>query len=193
VRQADRESQDQGPSVRHPLLEGQAGGGARRLRVRRALLLYGTAAAAYAVDRVTKVLAERFLADGPPIELIPGAVHLRFTTNPGGAFGLFGGLAWLFVAIGVVVAAFVLLASRNLPSWASAVGLGLVLGGALGNLTDRVIRGPGISGEVVDFIDLRIWPVFNLADSAIVVGAAVLLLVSIRRERGDGGGGNSGA
>jgi signal peptidase II len=95
------------------------------------------------------------------------------------------------VAIGVVVAASVLLASRNLPSWVSAVGLGLVLGGALGNLTDRFIRGPGISGEVIDFIDLRIWPVFNLADSAIVVGAAVLLLSSIRRERGHEASGNA--
>jgi signal peptidase II len=129
------------------------------------------------------MLAERFLAGGPPIELVSGAVQLRFTTNPGGAFGLFGGLGWLFVAIGVVVAAVVLLVSRNLPSWSSAVGLGLVLGGALGNLTDRFIRGPGFSGEVVDFIDLRIWPVFNLADSAIVVGAGVLLIASVRRER----------
>jgi signal peptidase II len=96
------------------------------------------------------------------------------------------------VAIGVAVAAFVLLASRNLPSSASAVGLGLVLGGALGNLTDRFIRGPGISGEVVDFIDLRIWPVFNLADSAIVVGAAVLLLTSILAERGQRASGDTG-
>ncbi|HEV3474690.1 MAG TPA: signal peptidase II, partial [Actinomycetota bacterium] len=152
-------------------------------RARRALLLYGTAATAYALDRVTKVLAERFLAGGPPIELIPGVVQLRFTTNPGGAFGLFGGFGWLFVAIGVVVAAVVLLASRNLPSWTSAIGLGLVLGGALGNLTDRFIRGPGFSGEVIDFIDFHIWPVFNLADSAIVVGAGVLLIASIRRDR----------
>jgi signal peptidase II len=117
-------------------------------------------------------------------------VQLRFTTNPGGAFGLFGGLAWLFVAFGAVVAAAVLLASRNLPSWVSAVGLGLILGGALGNLTDRFLRGPGFSGEVVDFIDLRIWPVFNLADSAIVLGAAVLLVASLRRDRADEAGRN---
>jgi signal peptidase II len=137
----------------------------------------------YVADRVTKILAERFLQGADPVEIIPGIFQLRFTTNPGGAFGLFGGLTWLFVATSVVVVMVVLLASRNLPGRLSAVGLGLVLGGALGNLTDRFVRGPGFSGEVVDFLDLRVWPVFNLADSAIVVGAAVLVIHSFRRER----------
>ena len=62
-----------------------------------------------------------------------------------------------------------------------SVGLGLVLGGALGNLTDRVVRGSGLNGRVVDFIDFRVWPVFNLADSAIVIGAALILLAGVRR------------
>lgn len=110
-------------------------------------------------------------------------LQLRFTTNPGGAFGLFGSLPALFVIISVGVIVVVLLASRRLPSAATAVGLGLVLGGALGNLTDRLVRGAGLSGEVVDFIDLHVWPVFNVADSALVVGAAVLLISGIRRER----------
>jgi signal peptidase II len=141
------------------------------------------AGAVYVADRITKILVERFLQDRPPIELIPGIFQLRFTTNPGGAFGLFGGLTWLFVATSIVVATVVVVASRNLPGRSAAVGLGLVLGGALGNLTDRVIRGAGFSGEVVDFLDLMVWPVFNLADSAIVIGAAVLLIGSLRRER----------
>jgi signal peptidase II len=153
------------------------------MRRRLAFTLYLVAAAVYAADRITKALAERLLQGGPPIELIPGVFQLRFTTNPGGAFGLFGGLTWLFVATSIVVAVVVVVASRNLPGQAAAVGLGLVLGGALGNLTDRVIRGAGFSGEVVDFLDLMVWPVFNLADSAIVVGAAVLLIGSFRRER----------
>ncbi len=110
-------------------------------------------------------------------------LQLRFTTNPGGAFGLFGSVPALFVAISVLVVLVVLIASRNLPSTAAAVGLGLVFGGALGNLTDRVVRGPGFSGEVVDFIDFHVWPVFNLADSALVVGAGVLLVSGIRRDR----------
>jgi signal peptidase II len=152
------------------------------VRPRLALLLYSAAGLVYALDRVTKVLAEQHLSGRPPVEIVPGVVQLRFTTNPGGAFGLFGGAAWLFVLASVVVIVAVVVSSRRLPSALAAVSLGFVLGGALGNLTDRVIRGPAFSGEVVDFIDFQVWPVFNLADSAIVVGAALLLLSSFRRE-----------
>ena len=152
------------------------------MRLRLAALLYSAAAVAYALDRLTKALAEARLQGRPPVEVIPGVVELRFTTNPGGAFGLFGGAAWLFVLASVVVIVAVVVSSRNLPSALAAVALGMVLGGALGNLTDRVLRGPGFSGEVVDFIDFQVWPVFNLADSAIVIGAALLLLSSFRKE-----------
>jgi signal peptidase II len=131
------------------------------------------------------VLAEELLQGRPPVELIPAVLQLRFTTNPGGAFGLFGSVPGLFAVISVLVVAAILIASRDLPSTSSAVGLGLVLAGAVGNLTDRAIRGPGFSGEVVDFIDLHVWPVFNLADSALVVGAAVLVIAGIRRDRRD--------
>jgi signal peptidase II len=161
---------------------GRAGRGTPLTRRRRLTgLLYTTAAIAYGFDRLTKWQAEEHLAGRPPIELIPGVLQLRYTTNPGGAFGLFGGLTWLFVAVSVVVIVVVLLASRDLPGPFPAVGLGLVLAGAVGNLTDRMIRGPRFSGEVVDFIDLHVWPVFNLADSAIVVGAAILLVHGLRR------------
>jgi signal peptidase II len=147
------------------------------------VILYAVAAGAYALDRATKILVEELLEGHDPVEVISGVLQLRFTTNPGGAFGLFGGLGWLFVLISVLVIFVVLWASRNLPSTVSSVGLGLILGGAVGNLTDRFIRGPGFSGEVVDFIDFHVWPVFNLADSAIVVGAAILLVSGIRRDR----------
>jgi signal peptidase II len=147
------------------------------------LVLYGIAALVYAIDRVTKMLVEANLQDRPPVELIPGVLELRFTTNPGGAFGVFGDLSWLFVLISVIVVGAIVFASRNLPSTVSAVGLGLVLGGAIGNLTDRLLRGPALGGEVVDFIDLQVWPVFNLADTGIVVGAALLLLSGLRRDR----------
>ena len=149
-------------------------------------LLYATGDLAYTLDRVTKVLAERHLEGRPAIDVIRGVLRLRFTTNPGGAFGLFGGLGWLFVTASVVVIVVILFASRRLPSGPSAVALGLVLGGALGNLTDRMIRGPGFSGEVVDFLDLRIWPVFNVADSCIVIGAVMLLILGLRPSRTDG-------
>lgn len=141
------------------------------------------AAVVYLVDRVTKVLAETHLEGRPPVELIPGVLQLRFTTNPGGAFGLFGNLSLLFVVFSVVVIGVVILASRNLPGRLSAVALGLILGGAVGNLTDRLIRADGFRGEVVDFIDFHVWPVFNAADSAIVIGAALLLIQSFRRDR----------
>jgi signal peptidase II len=138
------------------------------------------AAAVYALDRATKWLAEEHLQGGPPIELISGVLRLRFVTNPGGAFGVFGGLTWLFVAVSVLVIGVVIVASFELPKRVTAVGLGLILAGALGNLTDRWLRGDGFSGEVVDFIDFHVWPVFNLADSAIVIGAAALFLAGLR-------------
>ena len=147
------------------------------------MILYGVAGTAYALDRVTKILAEQLLEGREPVVVISGVLQLRFTTNPGGAFGLFGGMGWLFVLISILVIVVVLVASRNLPSTVSSVGLGLILGGAVGNLTDRFIRGPGFSGEVVDFIDFHVWPVFNLADSAIVIGAAILLFSGLRRDR----------
>jgi signal peptidase II len=141
------------------------------------------AALVYVLDRVTKALAENRLQGREPVEIIPGVLQLRFTTNPGGAFGLFGEASWLFVTISAVVIVVVIVASMRLPSAITAVGLGLVLGGAVGNVTDRLIRGPGFSGEVVDFIDVHVWPVFNLADSGIVLGAAILLLSGLRRDR----------
>ena len=145
--------------------------------------MYGIAALIYGLDRLTKWLAEEHLEGRSPVVLIPRVLQLRFTTNPGGAFGLFGGLTWLFVLISVVVIIVVVAASFDLPARASAVGLGFILAGAVGNLTDRAIRGDGFSGEVVDFVDLHVWPVFNVADSAIVIGAAILFVLGIRRDR----------
>ena len=109
-------------------------------------------------------------------------LHLNFTENSGGAFSLFGGQPWLFFAATLVVSVAIVVASVRVRSKASAVALGLILGGAMGNLTDRLIRGPGVSGKVVDFIDFRMWPVFNLADSAIVIGALMMVLAGMRRE-----------
>jgi signal peptidase II len=150
-------------------------------RARLAAVLYGVGAAAYLLDRVTKLVVERNLAGGPPIVLIPGVLQLRYTSNAGGAFGLFGGQPWLFLTATLAVCAVIAFLSTRLPSRLSAVGLGLILGGALGNLTDRILHGPGVSGEVTDFIDFHIWPVFNAADSAIVIGAALVMLASLRQ------------
>ena len=151
---------------------------ARRLRL--APLVFATAAGAYALDRVTKILAEHLLP-GNPVTLIPGVLHLTYTTNRGGAFGLFGNAPYLFLAATLVVCLAIVIASVGVTRPVLAGGMGLVLGGALGNLTDRIVRGDGLDGRVIDFVDFRVWPVFNLADAAIVVGAALILLAGLRR------------
>lgn len=153
-------------------------------RGRLAAILYGVAVAAYLLDRLTKYLAEQHLAGRPPIQVIPSVIHLRYTTNAGGAFGFFGNQPWLFFFATLVVCVAIVVASIRPSSLAGAIGFGLILAGALGNLTDRIIRGPGVSGRVIDFIDLQVWPVFNLADSAIVIGALTVLLAGVRRQRG---------
>jgi signal peptidase II len=146
-----------------------------------AIVLFGSAAFAYGLDRVTKLLAESRLASRPPIRLIPHVLDLTYTTNSGGAFGLLRGQPWLFFAASAVVCAAIVLASSKLSSLWTSIGLGLILGGALGNLTDRLIHGPGVTGLVVDFIYLHHWPVFNAADSAIVVGTVVVVLAGFSR------------
>ncbi len=154
---------------------------------RLAAVLYGVAALVYVLDRITKVWAEAALADRPPVEVIPGVLHLTYTTNSGGAFGLGQSASWLFAGATILVAAVVVVVSTRLTWRLTAVALGFVLGGALGNLTDRALDGPGLTGRVIDFIDVRIWPVFNVADSAVVVGAVLLTLSSFRREEPEAG------
>ena len=152
---------------------------------RLAAWLFGIAAVTYLVDRLTKIWAERVLATRPPVQILSGVLQLNFTTNSGGAFSIGGSAPWVFAGASVIVVAFIVVASFRIVRPAVAVALGLVLGGALGNLTDRVVRGPGLSGRVIDFIDLHVWPVFNVADSAIVLGAVILLVSSLGgRERG---------
>ena len=154
---------------------------------RLAAILYAVAAAAYALDRITKAWAEASLADRPPIEVISGILHLTYTTNSGGAFGLGQSAPWLFAAATIVVVGIIVVVSTRLTWVLTAMALGLVLGGALGNLTDRAIRGPGLSGRVIDFVDVRVWPVFNVADSAVLIGAVLLAVSSFRREEPEAG------
>jgi signal peptidase II len=149
-----------------------------------AILLLAAGATVYGLDRLTKAIAEDHLAGRPPIVVIPKVVQLRFATNSGGAFSLFPNHPWVFFAATIVVCAVILVSSFRLTSTLGAAALGLVLGGALGNLTDRIIRGPGVSGRVVDFIDFHVWPVFNVADSCIVIGALLLVFAGVRREAG---------
>jgi signal peptidase II len=151
---------------------------------RGATILFGTAACVFAVDRLTKIWAEHTLADRP-IDLIRGVLTLRLTTNSGGAFSLGQSAPWFFAAATIVVSALIVLTSFHRRSVWSSVALGLILGGALGNLADRVLRGPGLGGHVVDFIDFHVWPVFNVADSAVVIGAILLAASTFRDGRED--------
>lgn len=134
------------------------------------------------LDQVTKDLALKALADGP-IHLIDGALTLRLTYNPGGAFGLLQGLPGFFLVATIVVTGVVLLWARHLEGARYLVPLGLVLGGGFGNLTDRIFR--DTDGAVVDFVDLHVWPVFNLADSCIVIGVLTLLVLTARTPEPD--------
>jgi signal peptidase II len=151
-------------------------------RARLALWLFGIAGATFVLDRLSKAWVEATLSDRGPIELIPGVLRLTYTTNSGGAFGLGRSAPWLFAGATILVSIAIAIASTRLPRLGVAVSLGLILGGALGNLADRALNGPGLSGHVTDFIDFRIWPVFNLADTAIVIGAIVLAIVTSRRD-----------
>ncbi len=151
---------------------GRADRAARRSHV---ALVYVAALTVFVVDRVTKLWAEGSLRGHRPIVLIRGVLDLSYTTNSGGAFSVFTNAPWLFFGASVVISAGIVWLSFRVTSATAAAGLGLILGGAIGNLTDRLTRGSGVSGQVVDFVHLHLWPTFNLADSSIVVGAIVVL------------------
>jgi signal peptidase II len=151
---------------------------------RGAAILFTTAAAAYLLDRLSKLWAENRL-EGHPIVLIKGVLTLQFTTNSGGAFSLGQSAPWLFAGFTLGVAVLIVATAFRQRSVLTSLALGLVLGGALGNLTDRIVRASGMRGRVIDFIDLHIWPVFNVADSAVVVGALLLGWSALRSERAD--------
>ncbi len=138
-----------------------------------------------AADQLAKTWALRALADRT-IDLV-GSLRLRLVFNTGSAFSIGAGLGPVLVLVGVVVVIVLLRASRDLVGTPALVALGLVLGGAIGNLADRVLRGGEglLSGAVVDFVDLQWWPVFNVADMAICAGVALLAL-ALGRE-GSGG------
>ncbi|HEX9016151.1 MAG TPA: signal peptidase II [Chloroflexota bacterium] len=131
------------------------------------------AAVVLAADQATKATVRQQLSDGgnASIPLFGGLVRLSYVENRGSAFGLFQNQSLFFIVVGVLVIAGILVGQRFVPAHrtALAISLGMPLGGAAGNLLDRIRQ-----GFVFDFIDLKWWPVFNVADSAIVVGVLVL-------------------
>jgi len=166
-----------------PLSEGPEGAAGRS----RLVLLLAVAAAVLVADALSKALVVRELSDRDPVTLLGGLLTLRLVRNPGAAFGFAQGLTIAFTVVAVGVVVVILRLSRRLRSTPWAIALGLVLGGAIGNLVDRLFRAPGPGrGHVVDFLELPHWPVFNLADSAIVTAAVLMVMLSARGASYDG-------
>jgi signal peptidase II len=167
--------------------------GETTLPPRRVGLLIVVAVLALAVDVLSKVLVVAKLEGHPPLKLAGGALYLVVFRNSGAAFSMATGMTWVLslIALGVVTA--IIWTAPRLRSAGWAVGLGLVLAGALGNLADRIFRTPGpLRGHVVDFLSLfspdgHVWPVFNAADSAICVGGALIVLMALLGKDFDGG------
>jgi len=139
------------------------------------------------LDVATKVAVVAELEGRRTLELLGGQLLIRVTRNPGAAFSFAEGATVLFTAVAIAVVVVIVRVSRRLHSRGWAVALGLLLGGASGNLVDRLLRSPGPGrGAVVDFIDFQVWPSFNVADSAIVVGGLLAVLLSFRGIEVDG-------
>ncbi|WP_302851399.1 signal peptidase II [Actinomadura sp. WMMB 499] len=150
-------------------------------------MLAVVAVVALAADIVTKMIVVATLQGEEPIRLLGGLLTLRETRNSGAAFSIGTGYTVVFtvIASGVVVA--IIWTGRNLRSMPWAICLGLMLGGALGNLVDRVFRAPApLEGHVVDWIQVPNWPVFNLADSAVVCGGVLAVVLAARGLQIDG-------
>jgi signal peptidase II len=139
------------------------------------------AVAVLVLDQITKAWAVAVLDDGP-IDIIDGFVRFALARNPGAAFSILQDRGTLLAIFALVTVGVILAVMRDLHRTADVVGLALVLGGAVGNLADRVFRGGGLfDGAVVDFIDVGSFPSFNVADSAITIGVVLVLLGALRK------------
>jgi signal peptidase II len=150
---------------------------------RRRLLvaLAAVAGLVYLADQVTKAWVSASLEPEQPRDLLGSVLRLNLIHNSGAAFSIATGATWVLTLIASAVVVFILFTARRLGSPGWALALGLLLGGSLGNLTDRMLRAPGPGrGEVVDFLQLPNFPVFNIGDSAIVTAACLIGLLAFR-------------
>ena len=152
-----------------------------RVASRSTVITVAVAAVVIAVDQLTKAWAVNTLADGHDIDVI-WTLRFHLTFNGGMAFSQGRGLGPVIGALGLVVVVVLVVSARKGTSKLGAVAVGMVIGGAAGNLLDRLFRSDDgfLQGRVVDFIDLQWWPIFNVADAAVVIGGALLLLASLR-------------
>lgn len=153
-------------------------------RARRALLLavfFGLAVFAYVFDQLTKLWVTGNMTEGERIPVLPPLLHWYYIRNSGAAFSIGENVTWVFTIIMTAVSIAILLQLRKLGSVWWALALGLLLGGALGNLTDRLFREPSFAmGHVVDFIQLPNFAIFNIADSAVVCSVVIICLLTLR-------------
>jgi signal peptidase II len=151
-----------------------------------------TAVLAVTLDQVIKALATHHLTEGEPVRVLGGLIYLSLLRNGGAAFSLGSHYTWVFPVITVAVIGWIVWMGRRLRSVPWAVALGLVLGGAFGNLADRLFRAPGpFRGHVVDMISLlapygRGFAIFNIADSCLTLGVALAVLLELTGRQRDG-------
>ncbi|VEG54713.1 lipoprotein signal peptidase [Mycolicibacterium aurum] len=147
---------------------------------RRVRLLLTVAGVVLVLDIVTKVLAVRLLTPGQPVPIIGDTVTWTLVRNSGAAFSMATGYTWVLTLVATGVVFGIIWMGRRLVSPWWALGLGMILGGAMGNLVDRFFRSPGpLRGHVVDFLSIGWWPVFNVADPSVVGGAILLVVLSL--------------
>lgn len=143
--------------------------------------LWGLIAVIVASDQLTKHWALNRLSDNRVIDLV-GSLRFKLAFNKGMAFSQATGAGPVIGALGFVVVIVIVVWLRRSAQGAAAIAAGLVVGGAIGNLTDRLLRGDAwLRGAVVDFIDVQWWPVFNVADAAISIGAVLMVVASLRK------------
>jgi lipoprotein signal peptidase len=161
--------------------------GTKPRSARLVVLLFSVAALVLVCDQLTKAIVVNQMAGREPIELLGDWLRVTYTRNPGAAFSLGGGWTVLLTVIAIGVVVVIIRASSRLASLSWAIALGGILGGALGNLTDRIFRSPGpFHGHVVDWLQLPNWPVFNIADASIVCSAVLMVVLSLRGIPWDG-------
>ncbi|MFJ3333541.1 signal peptidase II [Streptomyces sp. NPDC086766] len=168
--------------------DGDGAAAAERPRGRRRIaVLFAVAAFAYALDLISKMIVVARLEHHASIQIVGDWLKLEAIRNAGAAFGFGEAFTVIFTVIAAAVIVVIARLARKLYSLPWAIALGLLLGGALGNLTDRIFRAPGVfEGAVVDFIAPKHFAVFNLADSAIVCGGILIVLLSFRGLDPDG-------
>jgi signal peptidase II len=154
-------------------------------RPRRVALLAIIAASVVLLDLLTKLIAVATLAPGESPAILGGLVYFSIIRNPGAAFSLATGMTWVLALIAIAVVVVIIRMAPRLRSTPWAVSLGLVLGGAIGNLIDRIFRSPGfLRGHVVDFVSVfgpngQYFPIFNVADSAITIGGITVVITAL--------------